>query len=85
MSEQKATDTLDRIDLLNQKLAQLDAMLVMAYGEGGEVFRNMNDHLQDNYLWACSSLAADCKDLAKYLSPTSVESGVGRAQVGGIA
>lgn len=63
MADSTVNDTLDRFDSLQQKLAQLDAMLNMSYGCAGEAFRNMNDALQDNYLWACSTLATECVDL----------------------
>lgn len=74
MAEQTVPDTLDRLDSLNQKLAQLDAMLAMSYGTAGDSFRSMNESLQDNYLWACSTLARECKELACSLSPANVDS-----------
>lgn len=38
MADSTVNDTLDRFDLLQQKLAQLDAMLNMSYGcAGGSV------------------------------------------------
>ena len=33
-------------------LAQAAAMVHMTFGNAGETFRNMNDDLQENYLWA---------------------------------
>lgn len=74
MADSTVNDTLDRFDSLQQKLAQLDAMLNMSYGCAGEAFRNMNDALQDNYLWACSTLATECVDLVCGLSLASVDS-----------
>lgn len=68
MAESTVSDTLDRLDSLQQKLAQLDAMLHMAYGNAGEAFRGMNDDLQDKYIWACSTLAGECHQLADGLS-----------------
>lgn len=73
MADSTVNDTLDRFDLLQQKLAQLDAMLNMSYGCAGEAFRNMNDALQDNYLWACSTLATECVDLVCGISPANVD------------
>lgn len=73
MAVQTVSDTLDCIDSLNQKLAQLNAMLTMSYGEAGDAFRTMNGSLQDNFLWACSTLASECKELALGLSPASVD------------
>lgn len=49
--------------LMEAKLAHLDAMLLAIYGDGGETFRNMNDTTQDEYLWACSYLASECREL----------------------
>ena len=72
MADLTVNDTIDRLDSLQQKLAQLEAMLMMSYGCAGETFRCMNDVLQDNYLWACSNLASECKDLVFGLSSASV-------------
>lgn len=68
MADLTVNDTLDRLDALQQKLAQLDAMLHMAYGNAGETFRGMNDDLQDKYIWTCSTLAGECSELADGLS-----------------
>lgn len=67
MAESTVNDTLDRFDSLQQKLAQLDAMLTMSYGCAGEAFRNMSDALQENFLWACSDLASECVELVSVL------------------
>lgn len=32
-------------------IAQLKAMLAVTYGESGNEFRNLNEELQDNYMW----------------------------------
>lgn len=52
---------------LGAKLAQLSAMLHLVYGEGLERFNNMNDTIQDNYLWSCAMIADECKELAERL------------------
>ncbi len=36
---------------------QLHALLAHCIGEGGEAFRNLNNQLQDNYLWLACELA----------------------------
>lgn len=85
MANSTVSDTLDRIDTLHKKLAQLDAMLNMTYGNAGDTFRGMSESLQDNYLWACSNLAGECNALAEGLSPSHVEweaAGVGAKAVG---
>ena len=56
------------IDALSQKTAQLDALLYMTYGEGGEVFRRSSDTVQDNYLWACAEIASEVRKLAQRLN-----------------
>lgn len=61
-------NVIDRLEDLDQKLAQLDAILAMTHGDAGESFRNMSDDLQDNFLWTCRSLASACKELALGLS-----------------
>ena len=52
---------------LSAKLSQLHAMLATCYGAGYESFSSYSEAIQDNYLWACSSLAEECKCLAKRL------------------
>jgi len=67
----------ERLDVLTQKLAQLEAVLAMTYGDAGESFRNMNDDLQDNYLWSCGTLARECKELALSLASTRDDGALG--------
>jgi hypothetical protein len=50
-------------DLAND-LLQLVAMLAMTYGETGEAMRNMNDSLQDFYMWGLHDKSAACQKLA---------------------
>ncbi len=59
--------TEDITDHLNAKLGQLSAMLHLIFGEGLERFTNMNDTIQDNYLWSCAMVADECKELAERL------------------
>lgn len=85
MADSTVSDTLDRIDTLHKKLAQLEAMLHMTFGTAGDTFRAMSDSLQDNYLWACSTLTGECNALAEGLSPARVEwdaAGVGTKAAG---
>ena len=44
-------------------MAHLDALLLMTRGIGGEAFRKQSATVQDNYLWACSSLASEIGEL----------------------
>jgi len=43
--------------------AQLEALLAMTCGETGEAFRIMSDDLQDAYMWACSMIAQEVREL----------------------
>jgi hypothetical protein len=56
-AEQKGA--LNRAAVLSQ---QIEAMIQVTYGEGGESFRSMADHLQDMYMWAVADLMAELKD-----------------------
>jgi hypothetical protein len=57
-----------RIDISEQisvRLDQLVALLSMTYGEQGEAFRNMPDHVQDNFMWNCLSMAEEVCELVQ--------------------
>lgn len=43
-------------DTLHKNLAHADALIATIVGEGFERFKNMNDEIQDNYLWALSEI-----------------------------
>lgn len=62
-------DAMDAHSSLTAKLAQLQALLMMTYGEARESIDNMNETLRDNYFWACSDMANDCLKLANDLEP----------------
>lgn len=53
--------------LIEGKLTQLESMLSVAYGEAGESFRNLDDEIQDNYLWAVASMAQEARALYQTL------------------
>lgn len=67
------TDARDTHTSLTAKLAQLQALLMMTFGEARESIDNMNEKLRDNYFWACSDMANDCLKLADDLSPAIYE------------
>ncbi|MBC7617876.1 MAG: hypothetical protein H7293_02600 [Candidatus Saccharibacteria bacterium] len=54
----------EQLGYLTAKLAQLSALMAHAFGESGRAFRNMNDDLQDTYLWHCADVALDCNQAA---------------------
>lgn len=58
---------LDVQNLLESKMHHLAAMLVLTYGDRCEEFRNMNDEIQDNLMWACADLAREIKELREAL------------------
>ena len=54
----------DLQELIEKKLARLDAMLQMTWGVGGETFgRVLDASARDNYLWACSELVTEIREL----------------------
>ena len=55
------------VDQLSARQVQLLSLLAMTYGDAGDAFRRMNPTLQDNYLWACSMLAQEMRDLFEAL------------------
>lgn len=54
-------------DQLSARLAQLSAMLMMIHGNGFDNFESWSDHVKQNYLWGCSMLAEECKELEIHL------------------
>ena len=63
--------TIDDADVLSEAAQKLHALLIHTYGNSGEAFRNMNDSLQDAYLWTCADLASQVEGLAKRLARAS--------------
>lgn len=60
-------EKLDIRDQLGARIAQLHAMLVMVTGEGIENFSLSSTEVQGDYLWNCSMLAAECKELIEHV------------------
>jgi hypothetical protein len=58
---------MDITDQIACRIQQLEAMLAMTFGESGESFRNMNDDLQDNFMWSCSSAIKEIRQLLDLL------------------
>lgn len=56
MSDKRNLTAGDRKMRLENLSAQATALSMMLFGEGGEAFRNMHDHQQDNVLWLLSDL-----------------------------
>jgi hypothetical protein len=58
---------IDVQDQLHARLSQLHAMLTITCGNGFETFENWSDEIKDNYLWSCSMLAKECKELVSHV------------------
>lgn len=59
-----AGNTNDMANQVNERLAQLEAMLSTICGESGRVFREeMPENAQDNFMFACLSLAEEARQL----------------------
>lgn len=59
--------TMDVKDHLGARLSQLSAMLIMIHGGGFDSFCQWSEEIQQNYLWACSMLADECKELVEHV------------------
>jgi len=51
--------TTDLEDIISERAAQLNALLICISGGGFESFNGLNDVLKNNVLWACQVLAED--------------------------
>lgn len=61
--------------LLEARLAQLEALLMMPTCDGLDAFQDMTDDKQGNYLWACSYLATEARELYDAVSRMRMEGG----------
>lgn len=68
VNQSLSSEDIENLDELSKKTAQLDALLHMTFGEGGEVFRRTSETVQENFLWACSEIASDARKLAQKLA-----------------
>ena len=57
----KTAAMVDAIDQAYSHVSKLEALLQNTYSECGPTFRNLNNDLQDSYLWACADLATSIK------------------------
>lgn len=63
----------DIADQIAARQTQLKALLAMTYGEEGEVFRGMSDDLQNGFMWACSMIASEVRELTDLLQARQAE------------
>ncbi len=54
-------------DQLYARQVQLEGLLAMTHGEGGEAFRGLAHNLQDGFMWACSMIAREVWELTEAL------------------
>ena len=54
-------------DQLYARQAQLEGLLAMTHGEGGEAFRGLAHNLQDGFMWACSMIELEIQELTAAL------------------
>jgi hypothetical protein len=52
---------------LSARLTHLSAMLMTIHGCGIQTFESWSERVKDDYLWGCSTLAEECKELASLL------------------
>jgi hypothetical protein len=60
--EHQASINYDALNGLHERLAQVSAMLTITYGNDG--FQEWGGDTQDNYLWACSTMIEQAKEMA---------------------
>jgi len=58
---------IDQAQNLANRIAQLDAMVAVTYGEQGEAFRNMNDDIQDKFMWGINTITDQLSNEAEKL------------------
>jgi len=56
------------LDYANMRASQLNSLLTLCYGGGGEAFRECAEHIQDNVLWLAASLAGELSALLPLVS-----------------
>ncbi|RTL42212.1 MAG: hypothetical protein EKK49_01170 [Rhodocyclaceae bacterium] len=61
------TDAMALTDQMSARLAQLQALLAMTYGDAGDAFRRMAQSHRDDYLWACYMIAGEVRELGDAL------------------
>lgn len=66
INEGRDTDV-EVINQLHAKLEHLRSMTIMLCGEGYQNFEQYNDEIKENYLWACSNMAKEARDLSRKL------------------
>lgn len=63
-------DDRDFNDELENKLHQLSSMLTIIHGCGYESFNQWSDQVKDNYLWSCSTVADEARQLFRQTAST---------------
>jgi hypothetical protein len=68
-----APDTIDVLDDLTAKCAQLQALMLMTHGEAGASFNSLTDTHRENFLWHCTVVVDEISELASSLRPGAIE------------
>lgn len=65
---------IENFNAIHQRLMKLRAMLAVAFGDTGEVFReSLSDEDQDSYFWQCYDLAREACNLLESNGSTGNE------------
>lgn len=59
-----------KLQILTMKLT---ALLNHTFGNSGDSFRELDEGIQDSYMWACAEMMEEINDLASELAPVEVE------------
>ena len=79
MESIKMNTTAGTLDLINElvlKTQSLDAMLAIVTGEGFEAFTRFNEGTQHEYIFACSEMASQVREITDALSGKPVLGGL---------
>lgn len=78
----EGADLSDVVEHIDTRIKQLRAMLCSIYGQGGEAFRELNDELQDYFLWSCFDVIEEI-DLLYSAMRDAVDPDALRGKIGG--
>lgn len=62
-------DSTHKLQVLTMKLT---AMLNHTFGNSGDSFRELDEGIQDSYMWACAEMMEEIHELASELLPVEV-------------
>lgn len=68
------------VDYASMRAAQLNALLHLTYGAGGDEFRKWSNEIQDNVMWLASTLADEIEHLIPIIREDTIQWEKGRAK-----